>query len=171
MGSSRLEADLLFALRAVGLPEPVTELHFDWCCEHPKKHHGWSPGGDSQVGIPGVDDPMCWGCLRPYIDESVLREWDDARELSFHEYRRGRNWRFDFCWPSEMVAVEVDGATWSAGRHTRGSGFQSDAEKRNRAQLLGWKVLTFTRLDVTSGRALATIEAALKKSSEIHPLP
>ena len=158
MGSSRLEADLLFALRAVGIPEPVTELHFDWCCEHPRRMHS--------DGVPAEDSSSniwvaCLDCVSA----------DAASEQSWHEYRRGRNWRFDFCWPSEMVAVEVDGATWSAGRHTRGSGFQSDAEKRNRAQLLGWKVLTFTRLDVTSGRALATIEAALKKSSEIHPLP
>lgn len=153
MGSSRLEADLLFALRAVGLPEPVTELHFDWCCEHPRRMHDmWL---DNAPGV--APYPFCAACL-VYGGES-------------HEYRHGRNWRFDFCWPDAMVAVEVDGATWSAGRHTRGSGFQSDAEKRNRAQLLGWKVLTFTRLDVTSGRALATIEAALKKSSEIHPLP
>lgn len=62
-------------------------------------------------------------------------------EVKFHESRR---WRFDFAWPDAMVAVEIEGGTWSRGRHTRGSGFIADCDKYNAAAVLGWRVLRFT---------------------------
>jgi hypothetical protein len=60
------------------------------------------------------------------------------REYSFHDKRR---WRFDFAWPDLMLAVEIEGGTWSGGRHTRGAGFRKDAEKYNTATIGGWRVL------------------------------
>jgi very-short-patch-repair endonuclease len=65
-----------------------------------------------------------------------------------------RRWLFDFAWPEQMVAVEIDGGTWSRGRHTRPQGFQNDCEKLNRAVLDGWRVLRFTGDDVKSGEAV-----------------
>jgi very-short-patch-repair endonuclease len=56
----------------------------------------------------------------------------------------GRMWRFDFAWLDHKVAVEIEGATWSGGRHTRGAGYASDCEKYNAAVRLGWSVLRFT---------------------------
>lgn len=55
-----------------------------------------------------------------------------------------RDWRFDFAWPDAMVAVEVEGGTWTRGRHVRGGGFRGDCEKYNAACVLGWRVLRFT---------------------------
>ena len=55
-----------------------------------------------------------------------------------------RDWRFDFAWPNEKVAVELEGGTWVRGAHTRGRHFRSDCEKYNFAQLLGYRVLRFT---------------------------
>lgn len=55
-----------------------------------------------------------------------------------------RKWRFDFADSSAMVAVEVDGGTWSGGRHTSGVGFDGDCEKINAATLAGWRVFRFT---------------------------
>lgn len=52
-----------------------------------------------------------------------------------------RLWRFDFAWPKLALAVEVEGAVWTGGRHTRGGGFTQDAEKYATAMLLGWRVL------------------------------
>ncbi len=36
---SALEEQFAFAIKAVGLPVPVRELRFDWCCERPRKEH------------------------------------------------------------------------------------------------------------------------------------
>ena len=60
----------------------------------------------------------------------------------------GRRWRFDFAWPDRMLAVEIDGGTYSGGRHTRGSGFAEDCRKLNAAVLLGWRVLRLTGGDL-----------------------
>lgn len=65
-----------------------------------------------------------------------------------------RRWRFDFAWPSSMVAVELEGGTWSGGRHVRGSGFEKDCEKYNEAILRGWRVGRFTAKMVKSGAAI-----------------
>lgn len=82
-------------------------------------------------------------------------------EYKFHPVRR---WRFDFAWPSLMLAVEVEGGTWGkvAGRHNRGSGFEQDCEKYNTAALLGWRVLRFTDKMIKSGMATQQIEIALR---------
>ena len=32
----------------------------------------------------------------------------------------GRKFRFDFCIPDSMVLIEIQGGTFSGGRHTRG---------------------------------------------------
>lgn len=73
------------------------------------------------------------------------------REVRFHPTRK---WRFDFAWPDLKCAVEIEGATWHAGRHTRGSGFVKDAEKYAEAAILGWRVIRVTADQVMDGRAL-----------------
>jgi hypothetical protein len=55
-----------------------------------------------------------------------------------------RRWRFDYAWPCELVALEVEGGAWSRGRHTRGKGFLADMEKYNRATEVGWMVFRVT---------------------------
>lgn len=81
-----------------------------------------------------------------------------VREFRFHATRR---WRFDFAWPAHKVAVEIDGGTWIAGRHSRGPGYRKDCEKLNEAILLGWKVFKFTSDMVKDGAAINTIMQAL----------
>jgi hypothetical protein len=63
------------------------------------------------------------------------------REWKFEAKRR---WRFDYAWPQQMVALEVEGGVWTGGRHTRGAGFVRDMEKYNRAAVLGWRLLRVT---------------------------
>jgi very-short-patch-repair endonuclease len=84
-----------------------------------------------------------------------------AREFRFHPKRR---WRFDFAWPLYKVAAEVDGGIYCRGRHVRGAGFEKDAEKRNAAVLVGWRVLHFTPRQVKSGNAVRMIETLICKS-------
>lgn len=133
---SALEERMAFAMKAIGLPEPVRELHFTWCCEHSKRDH-----------------------VRPTL---IYRETKCLPCGWEHEYRRGRNWRFDFAWPDRKVALEIDGGTRSGGRHVRPDGFERDAEKLNRAAVLGWTVVRVTAAMVKDGRALNEIEAALR---------
>ena len=79
-------------------------------------------------------------------------------EYRFHQTRR---WRFDLAWPSQMLALEVDGGTWIGGRHTTGVGIEGDAEKQSMAAVGGWRVLRVTRKMIEDGRALELVERAL----------
>ena len=83
---------------------------------------------------------------------------DPVTEHRFHPPRR---WRFDFCWPDQMLAVEVDGGGYVYGRHNRPEGQEKDAEKYNQAVLDGWRVLRYVSKHVDSGWAVAEIERAL----------
>lgn len=83
---------------------------------------------------------------------------EPVRQYRYHPHRR---WRFDFAWPDHGLAVEVDGGTWSGGRHTRGAGYEKDSEKINAANLLGWTCLRYTSSMVKSGRAAREIAEAL----------
>lgn len=96
------------------------------------------------------------------------------------EYRFAppRRFRFDFAWPSLMIAVEIEGGTWTRGGHTRGSGYASDCDKYNLAASLGWRVLRFTTNDIGryEGRGrnrtwvdnLKAVEAVEKLASSIN---
>jgi very-short-patch-repair endonuclease len=75
----------------------------------------------------------------------------------------GRKWKFDLCWQEQRVAVEVDGGTWSGGRHTRGAGFKEDCIKLNHAAREGWKVLRFTTDMVTDESAADFVADTLKE--------
>lgn len=66
---------------------------------------------------------------------------EPVEEHRFHPVRR---WRFDYAWPNKKVALEVEGGTWSGGRHTRGSGFEGDCLKYSEAAIMGWKVIRCT---------------------------
>lgn len=77
----------------------------------------------------------------------------------------GRRFRFDFAWPARKLALEVDGAVWTNGRHSRGSGVQRDCEKFSLAAIHGWRVLRVTTDMVRSGKALQFVERALAEGS------
>lgn len=79
-------------------------------------------------------------------------------EYRFDDRRR---WRFDIAWPDRRIALEVEGGTWTAGRHTRGRGYEADLEKYNAAALAGWCVIRVTTGMVEDGRAIALLERAL----------
>jgi len=63
-----------------------------------------------------------------------------------HEYRftTMRKWRFDRAWIDQRVAVELEGAVYTNGRHTRGKGYEADCEKYNTAVAHTWRVFRFT---------------------------
>jgi len=73
----------------------------------------------------------------------------------------GRKWRLDFL-IAGTIALEVDGGTWTGGRHSRGSGYAKDCEKLNMATKMGFKVLRYTPEMVTAGTAIDDVLAVLK---------
>ena len=80
------------------------------------------------------------------------------REYRFHPSRR---WRFDFAWPREKIAVEIEGGVYSQGRHTRGRGFTEDCIKYNAAAALGWRVFRYPSALVEDGSAIKQITNVL----------
>ena len=84
---------------------------------------------------------------------------EPGREFRFQDNRK---WRFDFAWPDEKIAAEVNGGTWIQGRHNRGSSIKAEYDKLNAAVLGGWRVLLFTAEHIKTGEALNVIEEALK---------
>jgi len=97
---------------------------------------------------------------------------EPERQFRFHKTRK---WRFDFAYPTwsasetrlrntsgEGLAIEVDGGTYTGGRHTRGAGHAADAEKRNEAQLMGWRVIVVTGATIKSGAAIEWIKRGLE---------
>ena len=78
------------------------------------------------------------------VFERALEFCDAPAFVVEHRFAPPRRWRFDFAWPGKLIAVEIDGGTYSGGRHVRGAGYARDCEKLNRAAELGWRVLRFT---------------------------
>jgi len=149
---STLEASMLQAIHAAGLPEPVAEWPFDKCCPHPKYRHYPAKNGNP---------PWCNGCF--VLDDEGRTEWPES---AHHLWKKGRAWRFDFAWPQYMLAVECEGGTWSGGRHTTGAGFAADAEKYSEAAIQGWLVVRVTGGQIEDGRAMALVERALAQRME-----
>jgi hypothetical protein len=101
-----------------------------------------------------------------------------VREFRFGE-GAGRRWRADLAWlfPAarlKPLLVEIDGATWTAGRHTRGAGYAADCEKQACATLMGYAYLRVTTEQVQSGQAAQWIAAflhATPPTSKLFPKP
>lgn len=79
-------------------------------------------------------------CLAAALEADALPGWDLTREHQFHPVRK---WRWDLCFPSVKLAIEIDGR----GRHQTIAGARSDAEKNNEGVRLGWRVLRFPATD------------------------
>lgn len=56
----------------------------------------------------------------------------------------GRKWRWDFCWPEIMLAVEINGGIFMNGAHGNPMRILDNMDKLNHGALLGWHVLAFT---------------------------
>jgi very-short-patch-repair endonuclease len=78
-----------------------------------------------------------------------------------HKFHDTRLWRFDAAWPDMQIAVEIEGAIFARGRHSRGAGMLEDMAKYNEAARLGWRVFRFSTDQVKAGDAVAYIEKVL----------
>lgn len=104
------------------------------------------------------------------LEEELMKQLQDHkmkkphREYKFHPVRR---WKFDFAWPEQMLAVEVEGGIWIKGRHVTPQGFIKDCEKYNHAAARGWCVLRFGPAEIKNKEALAFIKRVYHGDKEI----
>ena len=102
------------------------------------------------------------------LEEALLVQIENAdlpspvREVSFHPHRR---WRFDFFYPDEKVACEVEGGVYIQGRHSRGKGFEGDCEKYNEAAAMGITGLRVTAKHIKDGRAIEWLTNVLNNKN------
>ena len=97
----------------------------------------------------------------------------DARGIGYERELMlipGRRFRFDFLLAQFALVIEVEGGTWSGGRHTSGVGFRSDCQKYNMALELGYRVLRYTTDMVTKGEAIAQVERIVAAESAYNAL-
>jgi very-short-patch-repair endonuclease len=114
----------------------------------------WDRGLKKDINVPDVE------AIYKEVDDTVrVYKLSPEREVRFDAVRR---WRFDFAFPDEKLAVEVEGGTWQAGRHQRGGGFAEDCVKYNAATVLGWRILRYTTDQVESGEAIQQVREILK---------
>jgi len=78
-----------------------------------------------------------------------------------HRFDPVRRWRFDYAWPKQMLALEVEGGAWIGGRHNRGSGFIADLEKYSEAAAQGWRILRVTPATLCSAGTMRLVERGL----------
>ncbi len=79
-------------------------------------------------------------------------------EFRFHATRK---FQFDLCWEAEKLALEFQGGTWTGGRHTRGKGYENDAEKFSLAAVAGYRVILATYKHVEDGTLRIWLRDAL----------
>jgi len=72
-----------------------------------------------------------------------------------------REWRSDFAHLPSKTMIEIEGGTWSGGRHTRGSGYSRDCEKYNAALSFGWCVYRLTSDMITIKHIEPIIESIM----------
>lgn len=73
----------------------------------------------------------------------------DIKILRWQRVIKGRRFEFDFCLPDHRILIEIQGAVFTGGRHTRGAGYTADCEKLRLATFDNWKVLWYTGRDIT----------------------
>lgn len=98
----------------------------------------------------------------PLIFNALLREHTLPTPHAEYRFHPTRKWRFDYAWVNSKVALEVEGAVWTGGRHTRGAGFLKDIEKYNNATALGWRILRCTPSTLTKSETIVMLILTLE---------
>lgn len=83
------------------------------------------------------------------------------REYRFHDTRL---WRFDYAFPQQSVAVEVDGGLFVQGAHNRGARILKTHAKLNCAASMGWRILYTIPQNLCTEEFLTVLESALARA-------
>lgn len=88
---------------------------------------------------------------------------DAVAEYKFHPIRR---WKSDWAIPSAKILIEIEGAIFVAGRHSRGAGMIQDMCKYNTAATMGYFVLRFHPGDIRTGLLFKTVREVYEISKK-----
>jgi len=99
---------------------------------------------------------------KPAVVLGYFKECRLPRPATEYRFHTTRKWLFDFAWPEQKVALEVEGGVWTRGAHGRGSGIVRDIEKYNAAALLGWRVLRVLPKDLCMIETVAMLKKAIR---------
>lgn len=87
-----------------------------------------------------------------------------------HRFARPRLYKFDYAWPDESLAMEIEGGIYGKGKpcpacgrksaagHTGISRLKSDMEKYNLAAFLGWRLVRCRPEQVESGEVFGMLD-------------
>ncbi len=99
--------------------------------------------------------------MNPTIFLQVCTQSGLPRPVPEYRFHSTRKWRFDYAFVEQKIALEVEGAIWTGGRHTRGKGFANDMIKYNAAGAMGWIVLRCQPSDLLRTETIETIRQAI----------
>ena len=127
------------------------------------------PEGSDVVRVLGVLRPIeveagnqvTYESMTSTIFTQLCQQSGIPKPVTEHRFLFGRRFRFDYAWPDQKVALEVEGGVWTGGRHTRGKGFLADMEKYNHAAGLGWLVVRCVPSTLLTKDTLETVKAAI----------
>lgn len=99
-----------------------------------------------------------------------IRQADLPEPESEFKFNDKKNWRFDYFFPAQKVAVEYEGGIFDKGvsGHTSVSGIMRDIEKYNEAALAGVTVIRVTAQTVVSGAALRYIKRGIENAKYVR---
>lgn len=100
--------------------------------------------------------------LRKHLQELTHGHRSYALILTEYKFAPNRRFRFDLYIPMLRCGIEVDGGRWKRG-HRSSRDTDMHNEKYNLAQLLGYKILTFTNEQVLTGKAKDLLREYLPK--------
>ena len=99
--------------------------------------------------------------LQDGIFLAALKQAGIPAPVAEHRFHPVRKWRFDFCWPEQKLALEIQGGLFVKGRHSRGASMLKDYEKFNAAASMGWRLIYCQPTDSTKPETINTIRAAI----------
>jgi hypothetical protein len=99
--------------------------------------------------------------------ELLGRELGLGEPMREYRFTSDRQFRADLAWPEHWLLLEIEGGTFSGGRHTRPLGYERDCEKYSIASILGYTLIRVTYGMIESGQAAKLLEMAANKKN--HP--
>ena len=98
------------------------------------------------------------------VYEKIIEQTTGRVLYKEYKFLKKRKFKFDYAFPDDMLAIEIEGGIWTSGRHIRAVGFLKDMEKYNLAAANGWRLLRFSPQNMLLGTNIDLVVQALNNS-------